>query len=446
VEIDKLKKQKILILGLGKEGVDSFDFLRKMFPEKVLGVGDKMEFSELSAKIQKKIKQDKKIKLHFGKNHLKFLKDYDVIIKAPGIPPKVLKPFLSSKIKVISATEIFFDNCKGIIVGITGTKGKSTTASLIYEILKTSVEKVHLVGNIGKPVLSFLTKSTEKDVFVYELSCHQLFRLKKSPQIAVFLNIFPEHLDYYKNFQEYIGAKESITKSQTNQDYLIYNSQDKIVSKIAKKSKAKKISINSSLGIFKNIRMDNLALKGAHNLQNIKASIAVAKIFKIPPVKMIKAIKSFKGLNHRLEFVGTRKGIRFYNDSLSTIPEATIVAIDTLGDNVAAIILGGYDRGLDFSKLADRILKSKIKSIILFPATGERIWKTIIKQAKKNKISNCPDYFFADSMKKATEIAYKKTQKGKICLLSPASPSFTLFKNYKERGNLFKKYIKYVKI
>jgi UDP-N-acetylmuramoylalanine--D-glutamate ligase len=204
--------------------MDSFFFLRKKFPGKVLALADRKKFSELPAKIQKKIKDDKKTKLHFGINHLKFLKNYDVIIKAPGIPPKILTPFLSPKTKIISATEIFFDNC---------------TASLIYEILKTSVKKVHLVGNIGKPVLRFLGKSTEKDIFIYELSCHQLFKLKKSPHIAVFLNIFPEHLDYYKNFQEYARAKENIAKYQTRQDYLIYNSQDKIVSKIAKKSKAK---------------------------------------------------------------------------------------------------------------------------------------------------------------------------------------------------------------
>ena len=447
MKIGELKDKKILILGLGKEGMDSFDFLRKMFPEKVFGLADRKKFSEFPAKIQEKIKKDKKTKQHFGENHLKFLKNYDVIIKAPGIPPKVLKSFLSPKTIVTSATEIFFDNYKGTIIGITGTKGKSTTSSLVYEILKTSVKKVHLVGNIGRPVLRFLEKSTEKDIFVYELSSHQLFHIKKSPHIAVFLNIFPEHLDYYKNFQEYIKAKKNITRWQTNQDYLIFNSRDKIVSKIAKKSKAKKISIfaNNHSDVLKNIRMDT-ALKGEHNIQNIKASIAVAQIFKIPSAKITKAIKNFKPLNHRLEFVTTRKSVKFYNDSLSTIPEAAIAAIDVCGKDVNTIILGGYDRNLDFSKLGRRILKSKIKTVILFPDTGKRIWQEIQKQAEKSKIKNPVQCFFADNMRTAVETAFKRTRKGKICLLSPASPSFGLFKNYKERGNLFKKYIKCVNI
>jgi UDP-N-acetylmuramoylalanine--D-glutamate ligase len=169
-------------------------------------------------------------------------------------------------------------------------------------------------------------------------------------------------------------------------------------------------------------------------LHNIKASIAVAKIFKIDFAKIVEAIKNFKVLSHRLEFVGTYRGIKFYNDSLSTIPEATIAAIDALGKDISTIILGGYDRGLNFSKLADRISKSNIKTIILFPDTGKKIWEAI----DKNSIQP----FFVDNMRTAIEVAYKYTSKGKICLLSPASASFGLFKNYKERGDLFKKYVK----
>lgn len=419
-----MKTKEILILGLGKEGSDSFKFLKKVFPNKVLGVGDRLDFENLNAKIQKLLKSERKNKRHLGKDYLKALKNYDIIIKSPGVPPKIIKPFLTKKQQVISQTEIFFDNCPGKIVGITATKGKSTTASLIYNVLKQGGVKAHLVGNIGRPVLNLLLSATPKDVYVYELSSHQLFDLKKSPQIAVFLNVFPEHLDYYRSFQEYAKAKANITKYQNKNDFLVYNQEDELVTEIAKKSKAKKIPI-----------------KDQYYQLNRNAARALGKIFKIPKTTIAAAINNFKGLAHRLEPVGTFKGITFYNDSLSTIPETTIAALDFLGDKVQTIFLGGFDRGLDFKNLAKRILKSKIKTVILFPTTGKRIWKEILQQTQ-GKSSKLPNHFFADNMPEAVRIAYRETERDKISLLSTASPSFSIFIDYKEKGNLFKRYVK----
>jgi len=419
MKLDELKNTRILILGFGKEGIDNFKFLRKIFPKKVLGVGDRSE------NVKCQMPNAKKVKWHLGKNYLKALKHYDIIIKSPGIPihlPEVEKAY--KKGEITSQTEIFFDNCPGKIVGVTGTKGKSTTTALIYQILKAEGLRVHLVGNIGKPVLNLLFSSTPKDIYVYELSSHQLYSLKKSPQVAILLNIYPEHLDYYKNLQEYAGAKANITLHQTERDYLVFNSENKFVSEIAKKSKAKKIPIS-----------------GRPYLQNIEAAKAVAKIFKISEKIVERAIKKFKPLPHRLEFVGKYKGITFYNDALSTIPETTIAALDSLGENVQTIFLGGYDRGISFLNLAKRILKSKIKNIILFPTTGTKIWKEIVKEAKKIK-KILPRHFPVNNMKEAVLLAYKNTKKGKICLLSTASASFSIFRDYKEKGNLFKKYIK----
>ena len=411
MNLNKLKDKKILILGFGREGRNTFLFLRKLFPKKILGIADKSEKIE---------KPDKNVRLYLGKNYLEAIKNYDVVLKSPGIPFKILPK--SALKKITTQTEIFLENCPGKIIGITGTKGKSTTASMIYQILKRGGVKVHLIGNIGKPVLNLLFSATPKDIYVYELSSHQLYNLKKSPQIAVFLNIYPEHLDYYRNFKEYVQAKANITRYQTKTDFLIYNSKNKLVKEIAKKSKAQKIPI-----------------KGEYYELNKEAAKAVAKIFKIPEKVIKKVIKKFKPLPHRLELVGTFKGITFYNDALATIPEATIQAIETLGNKVETIMLGGFERNVSFKNLAKKVLESKIKTVILFPTTGEKIWKEILKLARGREV---PKHFFVDSMAKAVKLAYQYTKKGRICLLSTASPSFSIFKDYKEKGNLFKKYVK----
>jgi UDP-N-acetylmuramoylalanine--D-glutamate ligase len=419
MKLAKLREKKVLILGFGREGIDTFKFLRKIFPKKIIGIADQNE----NVKFQ--IQRAKNLKWHLGKDYLKSLKNYDLIIKSPGIPAKILRKFRRPSQIITSQTEIFFENCPGKIVGVTGTKGKSTTTTLIYKILKEGGLKVHLGGNIGKPVLNLLSSVSPRDVYVYELSSHQLMNLKKSPQIAVFLNIYPEHGDYYRNFKEYLKAKENICRYQTKNDFLVYNFEDKIVKEVAKRSKSKKIPI-----------------KGKYYSLDIAAAKAVGKIFKIPIKKIEKSIKNFKGLPHRLEFIGTFKGIKFYNDSLATIPEATIEAIDALGDNLETIILGGYERGQDFKKLAKKILKSKIKTLILFPTTGERIWQSIIKLNGERFSTKLPKYFFVENMGEAVKLAYQYTKMGKICLLSPASASFNLFKDYKARGNLFKKWVK----
>jgi len=446
MNLAELKNKRILILGFGKEGRDNLEFLRKLFPGKTIGIADQKKLSSIFYDRRKQgiIKKFGKVRLHLGKNYLKALKDYDVIIKSPGIPFKILPKSVLNK--VTSQTEIFFENCPGKIVGVTGTKGKSTTTSLICKILKTAGLKVHLVGNIGKPVLNLLFSATPKDVYVYELSSHQLYNLKKSPRIAVFLNIYHEHLDYYRNFKEYVQAKTNITRYQTKDDFLIFNSEDKIVKEIAKNSKARKVPI-----------------KGKYYSLNRAAAKAVGKIFKIPQRIIEKAIGEFKPLPHRLELVGTFKGITFYNDALSTIPETAILAMEALGKRVQTIFLGGFDRRIDFKDLAKNILENKnIKNLILFPTTGEKIWKDIVRQNKRrgdkrgrvlnhffvnramrtsSSSSPSPRYSAAQYMKDAVKLAYQHTQKGKICLLSCASTSFSIFRDYKEKGNLFKKQV-----
>ncbi|MCH7828514.1 UDP-N-acetylmuramoyl-L-alanine--D-glutamate ligase [Patescibacteria group bacterium] len=413
--ISELKSKKLLILGFAREGRDTYKFLRKHFPNKVFGIADQKESLPNLPK--------KRVRLHLGRNYLKAMRQYDVVIKSPGIPLRIVKPLLKKEQHLTSETDIFFSECQGAIVGITGSKGKSTTASLICSMLKKGGKKAKLVGNIGTPALQFLSKQTPEDIFVYELSSFQLEHLNKSPHIAVFLNLYEEHLNHHGSFAAYKKAKANITLFQTSTDFLIYNAKDNEVSKIAKKSRAQKIPF-----------APETVSKNPSFIAPIEPALLVGKLFGITPSAMKEAIKSFKPLPHRLERIGMFKGIVFVNDSLATIPEATILALDALSNTVTTLIAGGFDRGVSVTKLARRIEQSKIKTLILFPTTGETIFKSLKKKPK--------NIFFVKSMKEAVQLAYLHTKTGKICLLSPAASSFNLFYDYQDRGNQFKGFVK----
>lgn len=436
-----LKNKNILIFGFGKEGIDNYLALRKLFSDKILAVADRKEIGELDKKLSALLKKDKKLRLHLGENYLRALKNYDLIIKTPGIPPKIYQRFLKKGSVVTSQTELFFDHFPGLIIGVTGTKGKGTTSSLVFSILKKAKLPVYLGGNIGQPVFQYLLKSKPEHIFIYELSSHQLQGLKKSPQIAVFLNLFPDHLDYYRNFQEYQEAKSNVATYQTKNDFLIYNSSDQNVKALVRKSKAQKIAFSSKqpLTLFEKSLKKHYRLKGDFNVLNLRAALKVAGLFKIPNRAVLQAVKEFKGLPHRLEFIRRYKGIDFYNDSMSTIPEVTMVALDALGLKVKTLIVGGSDKGSDYSTLAKKILKQKVKNLIIFPGTGEKVW-ALVKKSVKHPTPIQP--FFVSSMADAVRIAFQKTKKDEICLLSPGAASFNLFSSYQERGNLFKKLVK----
>ena len=410
--IQELQDKKILILGFAREGRDTLKFLQHYFPSKVFGIADEKESLPNLPK--------KKVKFFLGKDYLKSIKQYDVVVKSPGIPLKKIRPLLKKSQYLTSETDIFFSLCQGTIIGVTGTKGKSTASSLIYSALKNGGRKVQLVGNIGKPALQFLLKQTPEDIFVFELSSFQLEHLTQSPHIAVLLNLYQEHLNHHGSFAAYAKAKANITNYQSNTDFLIYNKNDREITKIAKKSKAQKIPFNKkSVSPF---------------LAPTEPALLIGKLLSIPEAKIKKAIKDFTPLPHRLKTIGTYKGITFINDSLATIPEATIGALDTLGKNTATLIAGGFDRGVSITNLARRIEKSKLTTLILFPETGEAIFKALKKKPK--------NILFTNNMKEAVRLAYLHTKKGNTCLLSPAASSFNLFKDYKDRGDQFKKAVK----
>lgn len=329
-------------------------------------------------------------------------KNADITIKTPGVNKNQITGYYTTP------TNIFFGALKGknMIIGVTGSKGKSTTTSLIYHILKTAGKRVEIMGNIGIPMIERLIKPISKDtIFVLELSSFQLDDIKFSPDIAVITNLFPEHMDFHGSLKNYYEAKKNIFKFQTQGEHLV------------DRPKARQTYETSLLG--------------EHNQNNIQAAVEVAEILEIPQEKIMKAVKSFTGLPHRMELVGEYKGIRFYDDAISTTPDSTIMAIKAL-KNVDTIFLGGQDRGYDFKELEKVIRQHKVQNIVLFPDSGAKILRTTkglnILKTKK--------------MEEAVKFAYKHTKEGSVCLLSCASPSYSLWKNFEVKGDEFKKCVK----
>ena len=435
----QIKNKSVLILGVGREGLSTYLFLRKRFPDKALTITDKLTLSQLPEKTRSDIVKDKNLKLNLGENYLEKSRGFEIVFVTPGISDSSIEKIKSSQTIVTSNLELFFELCQGKIIGITGTKGKSTTTSLVYQVLKQAGLDVHLAGNIGKPALDFLIGANSKTIFVLELSSYQLMRLQRSPQIAVVQNIVPEHLDYHGSFSKYVAAKRNMVAYQTNKDLVIFNALSTSAKKIAETSRAKKIpfglytkEIEKTILPFKFV-----PLKGKFNRQNILPAIIIGKIFGISNEKIASAIKSFKPLEHRLEYIGTISGIEYYNDSLSTIPESAIAAMTVFPGKSLILLLGGYDRGLDFSNLAKVIRTSNVKGVILFPTTGEKIWKAIKTVFRDDK--KLPRHVFTSKMKTAVKQAHSWAKKGDLVLMSPASASFSIFRDYKDRGDQFKK-------
>lgn len=446
------KSPSVLILGYGREGRSVHRYFHQFHPQISISLADQNPTIKPEIQITGK--------LHLGENYLQFLKQYDLIIRSPGI--SLQKPELQQALArgqtITSATQIFFQECPGITIGVTGSLGKSTTTSLIAALLSTQYSDVRLVGNIGIPALDHLAGAHQNTFFAIELSSFQLEDLTISPKVAVLLNIVPEHLDRHQTFSAYLEAKANLVKHQKPEDWLIYNPQHRVLRQIVSQTPSRKIIFTlsphpqASCFLMKNkiwvrkekeiiplIRRQEIPLLGEGNSENIMAAVSVALLFRVPLQKIRQALKKFQPLEHRLEFVGRYRGIDFYNDSISTLPQSTIHALKALGSRVETLLLGGYDRGIDFSPLVHFLKNTQVNYLILFPTTGAKIWQIIKKQLPQN---NWPQKYFVRSMKKAIKIAFQLTSPGKICLLSPASASFGLFQDYRDRGNQFKKFVR----
>jgi UDP-N-acetylmuramoylalanine--D-glutamate ligase len=469
----ELEHKSILILGFGVEGQSTYIFLRNRFPDSQLGIADRksLQNANLPDVVASTVERDANLRFHGGSEYLSCLSSYDVVVKSPGIPPSTpeLVQFQAHGGIITSHLEIFLDVAgPQHVIGVTGTKGKSTTASLIHRLLTGAGIDSILGGNIGAPPLANIDAiRLGRCWWVLELSSYQLDQLRVSPHIAVLLGVMPEHLGvhdpsisyvHHRDFASYAGAKERITRYQNPDDILIFNADNDVASEIAHRSRARLLPVsqttepadgsfvrNAKLMYSKGGVADEIIdaaqihLLGRFNQINVMAAVTVALLVGVPKESINRSVSAFSGLPHRLEFVREVSGVKFYDDSISTIPQATINALGALGDRVSTIILGGHDRGNDFSELAACLIKKQVRHLILFAPSGLRIWKALEQQGSLG--FPLPSPHFVTSMQEAVDIALSCTVSGDICLLSPASSSYGMFKNFEARGIAFQKAI-----
>jgi UDP-N-acetylmuramoylalanine--D-glutamate ligase len=335
---------------------------------------------------------------------------------------------------------MFFRFAKPTVVGITGSKGKTTTSTLIYEMLKAGGKNTCLIGNIGVPVFE---KADEDEglIAVIEMSSHQLEFTKASPFVAVLVNIYEEHLDHYKTgFDGYANSKLNITRYQTENDFFVYNNEQDvghgldIESAIGGKRVKVGFSVAQKSDFVNELWQSTEHLKGEHNRQDIAYAVEVARIFSVDDNSIREAIKNFKGIEHRMEFVGKFKEVSYYNDSIATIPTAVMGAIKAL-KSVDTLIFGGLDRGIDYKDFIEYLIESDIKNLIGLPETGHSILDEVKLRNENVKV------IYARDMEDAVKNAVENTKENGICLFSPAAASYNFYKNFEEKGRHFKELV-----
>ena len=451
--IDKIKNKKIMFCGIGRSNLP---FIKMLTDEKINVIAYDCKSKEnISDDILQNISENKYITLRLGDESV-WNEDVDIIIRTPGIS------FFSENIKkarekgtiITSEMEIFFDLCPCTIIGITGSDGKTTVSTIISEILKTGGKKVHLGGNIGKPLLPEIKSIKKEDFAVVELSSFQLLSMRKSPDIAVITNISPNHLDIHKNMDEYIFAKRQILIHQNAFSKAVLNFDNSETKKLITDVRGQNIyfsskeKLNSGVWIDesnniiyssngKNEKIINTAdikIPGNHNVENYLAAIAATKsLVKTESIKTV--AQNFSGVSHRIEFVKNVNGVSYYNDSIASSPTRVIKGTLSLFDKKIILIAGGYDKKTPFDKLGEKILE-KVSTLILMGNAAEKI---------ENSVVNSPNYktsnlkiIHVKNMEEAVKNVHEIASPGDIVILSPACASFDLYNNFEERGNHFK--------
>ena len=449
-----IENKKIAIIGIGVSNIPLVEYFSKHNAN--VTVFDRKTLDNLDEKAIEIIKKYN-IDYSLGENNLSKLKGFDYIFRSPSCRPdtKELVEEANRGAIITSEIEMLIKLCPGTVVGITGSDGKTTTTSLTYAILKEKGYDCYLGGNIGIPLFTKLNEMTPESIVVLELSSFQLMNMEVSPKISVITNISPNHLDIHKSYQEYIDCKKNIFLHQSSDGILVLNADNEITSKMKSEANGKVIMFSSKQKLDNGVIYDNktikfcedglrrhvidvknVKLRGVHNYENICAAIAAtASLVDIDT--QIKAISEFSGVEHRLEYIRTINDVKWYNDSIGTSPSRTIAGLNSFDEKIV-LIAGGYDKHLDYTPIAKPIVEN-VSALVLVGATTEKIYEAVTKELKsQNKempIVKC------QTLEETIKIANQLAKPGEVVLFSPASASFDMFKNFAERGNIFKQLV-----
>ena len=446
--------KKVAIIGLGISNIPLLDYFYQLHCK--VSIFDKREEEKIDKQAIEKI-QNYAFELYTGLEAMQHLVGFDIIFRSPSCrpdTPEIVKELERGAV-LTSEIEMLMQTCPGTVIGITGSDGKTTTTNLIYHILKEKGYHCYLGGNIGIPLFTKVNEMRPEDMVVLELSSFQLMDMQSSPHISVITNISPNHLDIHKSYEEYIEAKKNIFKYQNEDDILVINYDNTITKDFKIEAKGKVIffsrkqkledGVICDSGIIKSceekvrrhiLNTKDILLRGVHNHENICAAVAATASLVEPEIQA-EAIKKFKGVEHRLEFVRELNEVKWYNDSIGTSPTRTIAGLNSFSEKIV-LIAGGYDKHLDYTPIAKPIV-ANVSKLILMGATAPKIEEAVAQelemQGKELPIYHC------NTLQETVEKAYEIANSDEIVLFSPASASFDMFKNFEERGEMFKKLV-----
>ncbi len=428
----EFRKKNITIFGLGRSGIAAAKRLA------LLGANVLATDVKPAASFDQEVLQELKklsIGLELGGHSPKTIESAELIIVSPGIhlDIPVLEQAKEKGIPIISEIELAYRLLKKPIIAVTGTNGKTTTATLIAELLKAGGKKVAVAGNIGSPLVE--VDDSNLDYIVAEISSYQLEAIVEfRPWVSVVLNLEPDHLERHGSMEEYINQKARIFMNQTGDDYVIFNMDDSQVAKMVKNAKARTIGFSKSNSEIITLKPDQIRIPGRHNLENSLAAAQAARLCGVTKETVAEVLRAFPGVEHRIEFVNSIDGIEFYNDSKATNPDSTLAALETFRGRGIVLILGGRDKGVALKLLCERI-KEVVRDVVLIGEAAGRFKKALEAVDFRNNHG-------AGSLDEAARISFNLAKPGEVVLLSPACSSFDMFANFEERGRAFKDAVK----
>lgn len=444
----EVTNKKVLVFGSGLSGTGAVGLLTEHGADVVLYDGNEnLDKAELAGRI------GGAVQIVLGTFPEELLQTLDLVVLSPGVPTDlpIVRQMFERGIEVIGEVELAYAFGKGDVLAVTGTNGKTTTTSLLGEIMKNYKEEVYVVGNIGNPYTVAAGQMSEHAVAVAEMSSFQLESIVSfRPAVSALLNITPDHLNRHHTMEAYIEAKKNIARNQTEEDWCILNYEDEVTREFGKNVRAQVLYFSSRRKLERGIYLDDgriiyrnpeeicichvdeLQLPGTHNHENIMAAAAMAAVYGVPVDKIRESVKAFKGVEHRIEFVTEKNGVVYYNDSKGTNPDAAIKGIQAM-NRKTVLIGGGYDKDSSYTEWIESF-DGKVRKLILLGATKEKI-------AKDAESCGFHDYVFADTFEEAVLMSAEIAGPGEAVLLSPACASWDMFPNYETRGDKFKEIV-----